>query len=315
MSKSSNNNGRAFEYITLKTLKEEICKVREVVVMEDKSYDATKNAWENIDEQNRLVLKKAAKSAVKYIFDFLPMILDDGCDILELFIQPDRRGKEGDVRDILIVRKDIHWEIGLSLKHNHFAVKHSRLAKNLDFGKEWYGVPCSNKYWEEIEPIFKYLEEQKSQGVLLFKNLPDKMNDVYIPLLNAFKYEVLRSYNSNQNIAKKMAKYLLGKYDFYKIISEDSKGTQILTFNSSGTLNQASRNNQPKKSIPILDLPKQIIDINFKPRSKTTIIISMDKGWKFSFRIHNANDKIETSLKFDIQLMETPSSVNSFICK
>lgn len=71
------------------------------------------------------------------------MILDDGLDELELKIQSDDKGKEGNVRDVLIIRRGIEWEIGLSVKHNHFAVKHSRLSKNLDFGKKWYGIEYS----------------------------------------------------------------------------------------------------------------------------------------------------------------------------
>ncbi len=29
-----------------------------------------------------------------------------------------KNDEEGDVRDILIIRRDIRWEIGLSIKHN-----------------------------------------------------------------------------------------------------------------------------------------------------------------------------------------------------
>ena len=56
------------------------------------------------------------------------MILDDGDDELELIIQSDDKGKGGDVRYVLIIRRGIEWEIGLS-------VKHSRLSKNLIFTK------------------------------------------------------------------------------------------------------------------------------------------------------------------------------------
>lgn len=79
------------------------------------------------------------------IFYLESLILDDGDDELELKIQSDGKGKEGDVdvRDVLIIRRGIEWEIGLSVKHNHFAVKYSRMSKNLDFGSKWYGIECS----------------------------------------------------------------------------------------------------------------------------------------------------------------------------
>ena len=101
---------------------------------------------------------------MKTIFDLEKLILEDGDDTLELLIQKDEAGKEGDVRDILIIRRDIQWEIGLSIKHNHFAVKHSRLAKSLDFGDKWYGIPCSEDYWEEVGPIFEYLDKEHTKN-------------------------------------------------------------------------------------------------------------------------------------------------------
>ena len=75
--------------------------------------------------------------------------------------QKDESGETGDVRDIVIRRDDIEWEVGLSIKHNHAAVKHSRLSHVLDFGNEWYGIPCSNKYWNDVKPIFDMLEREK----------------------------------------------------------------------------------------------------------------------------------------------------------
>nr|WP_322597221.1 HaeIII family restriction endonuclease [Mergibacter septicus] len=77
--------------------------------------------------------KISALAGVNTIFELEPLILDDGSDELELKIQSDDKGEKGDVRDVLIIRRGIEWEIGLSVKHNHFAVKHSRLSKKLDF--------------------------------------------------------------------------------------------------------------------------------------------------------------------------------------
>ena len=92
--------------------------------------------------------KVSALAGSNAILELEPLILDDGDDELELKIQTDHKGKDGDVRDVLIIRKGIEWEISLSVKHNHFAVKHSRLSKGLDFGEKWYGIKCSDKYWK-----------------------------------------------------------------------------------------------------------------------------------------------------------------------
>ncbi len=39
-------------------------------------------------------------------------------------------------------------------------------------------------------------------------------------------------------------------------------------------------------------------------------------GWQFSFRLHNAKDIVEPSLKFDIQIDGIPADVNlKYNCK
>ena len=148
-----------------------------------------------------------------------------------------------------------------------------------------------------------------------WRDLPDKEGEVYIPLLEAFVREVQRSNDLNPEVPRRMVEYLLGEYDFYKVISVDAKRTtQILTFNLRGTLNQASRHEKPRTEIPIASLPTRIVDIGFKPGSNNTIELYMDGGWQFSFRIHNAPTKVETSLKFDIQIIGMPTTIVSINC-
>ena len=232
---------------------------------------------------------------------------------MDLKIQPDSEGESGDVRDILIIRRNIQWEIGLSIKHNHFAVKHSRLAKTLDFGEKWFGVKCSDQYWKDINPIFTYLEEEKKKRSK-WSDLPDKENDVYIPLLQAFVDELQRSNYANPDIPKKMVEYLLGEFDFYKVISVDNKRmTQINTFNMHGTLNKPGKH-KPKDTAPIVPLPTRIVSLDFKPNSTNTVELYMDGGWQFSFRIHNAATKVETSLKFDVQIVGMPATIITINC-
>lgn len=90
-----------------------------------------------------------------------------------------------------MLRSSIGWEIGLSIKHNHFAVKHSRLAKTLDFSGKWFGHPCTNAYWDCISKVFEYLDCMKKQG-RTWSELPSKDQDVYVPLLKAFMDEINR---------------------------------------------------------------------------------------------------------------------------
>lgn len=314
MSNQSNDQGRAYEYICLQTLYREINDIRSAQIIENSSFFAAQRAWGSIDINTRGTLIISAKAAVATLFDMEPMILEDDGDILELFIQPDTKGEIGDVRDIIISRKDVRWEIGLSIKHNHFAVKHSRLGDQLDFGDRWFGIPCSEHYWDDIAPIFDYLGEEKRNG-RKWRELPDKENDVYIPLLNAFVAEIKRANAEYNDVPQKMVEYLLGEFDFYKVISIDNKKvTQIQTYNLRGTLNQSSKTNSPKIIVPISSLPSRIVSLDFKPNSTNTVELYMDGGWQFSFRIHNASTLVEPSLKFDIQIIGMPATIISINC-
>lgn len=314
MSNQSNVIGRAYEYICIEILNVEINKVRESKIERTSSYNVAEDCWNIIDLEMQEILKQSALTAVYSIFDLEPCILENDNDILTLKLQKDSEGEVGDVRDIIIIRDNIKWEIGLSIKHNHFAVKHSRLGKNLDFGERWFGIKCSEQYWAEIKPIFSYLDEKKKIGAK-WSELPNKENDVYIPLLKAFMEEVKRSYHLYPQIPRKLVEYLLGEYDFYKVISIDNKKvTQIQTYNLRGKLNKASKKEKPKTIIPIAKLPTRIINIDFKPKSSNTIELYLDEGWQFSFRIHNASTLVETSLKFDIQIIGMPTSIISIEC-
>lgn len=315
MSDNSNNQGRAYEYICLITLHKEISSIRKAEIKINSAYNAAEHAWTSMSDEFKELLTQSAKAAVSTILDMEPMIIENSDDILTLHIQTDSEGKEGDVRDIVIARKDVKWEIGLSLKHNHFAVKHSRLAKSLDFGKKWFGIACSETYWNDIKPIFDYLSQQKAQNKN-WNELPSKDETVYVPLLRAFIDELNRSNKIDSSVPKKMVEYLLGEFDFYKVISIDSKRlTRIQSYNLHGQLNHSSKTIKPQIHIPIACLPTRIVNLEFKPNSTNTIELYMDGGWQFSFRIHNASTKVETSLKFDIQIVGMPTTIISIDCK
>ena len=207
-----------------------------------------------------------------------------------------------------MIRRNIKWEIGISVKHNHAALKHSRLSQNINFGEKWFGVGCSQDYFNEIRPIFSKLTDWKNNKKL-WRELNSKEDDVYMPLLTAFANE-FRRLNDSNNIVDDLIKYLLGSNgnDYYKIIHRRNF-TTIMPFNLSGTLNQATSMNQPRIHVPTVVLPTKIIDLDFKGGFKNTLILTMDNGWQISFRIHNASSRVESSLKFDIQLIGQPADL------
>lgn len=315
MSSKSNDQGRAYEFACLCMLEQEIAKVRSVKVHHNSSYDAAFHAWNTLDANTQAVYKRSSVAAVQAIFEMEPRILEDGGDLLELMIQKDRKGEEGDVRDVLIIRRNISWEIGLSLKHNHFAVKHSRLSRKLDFGKSWYGTPCSNDYWNKVSPVFSYLQDCKTKRIP-FSSIKDKDRKIYIPILDAFTDEIKFQNSRDDKLPAKLVEYLLGRFDFYKVVCEDAKcHTLIQTFNIHGTLNQDGEKEKAKIQVPLAALPTRIVSLEYKPDSTTTVELYMDGGWQFSFRIHNASTICEPSLKFDVQIIGMPVQIISITAK
>ena len=316
MTSASNYQGRAYEFICLKSLYESINSIRPAKIIQNSSYIAAEYAWNTLYASEQQLYTLSAKSTIGTIFAMEPNIVEKTNDILNLYIQTDQHGEDADVRDIIIERKDIRWEIGLSIKHNHVAVKHSRIAKALDFGSKWYSIPCSSSYWSEVKPIFDFLDEEKAKGTY-FRDLPSKEEQIYVPLLKAFVNEVSAQVRKNSQVPRRMVEYLLSKYDFYKVISIDSQRiTTIQSFNMYGTLNLPSRTKAPEIKVPIIDLPTTLLHIGFKPGSKTTIVMCFDNGWQFSFRLHNAKDIVDPSLKFDIQIVGMPADVNiKYNCK
>lgn len=316
MSIKSNNQGRAYEFACLNALQEAIAAVRPSEINHNSSYDAAQRAWHTLSSAEKALYTLSARSITDTIFALEPNIIENSDTPLHLYLQEDQRGIVADVRDIIIERKDITWEIGLSVKHNHAAVKHSRLSAHLDFGEKWYDIPCSTEYWTAIAPIFTYLDGEKRKSTR-WRQLPAKETDIYIPILNAFRSEILRQTHSHPAIPRRLVEYLLSKYDFYKVISIDSKRlTTIQSFNIHGSLNTPGRTTRPSITVPHLTLPTRILYFDFQADSTNTLILCLDGGWQFTFRIHNASSRVEPSLKFDIQIVGMPAEINmKFNCK
>ena len=227
----------------------------------------------------------------------------------------DSMGIAGDVRDVLCVRGN-EWEIGLSCKHNHEAVKHSRLSDTINFGRDWFGKSCSQEYFDEVcevfTPLRKIRDESKACGnPALWNIIADKEENCYVPVLEAFMKE-LRRLDSQYpgEIPALLIRYLIGTNDFYKVImNEQRRFTQIESVNINGTLNQTDGRRRALIDVPLMKLPSKFYEIGFKPGSRNTIVVVCDQGWNVSMRIHNASSKIEPSLKFDVQLIAMPSSI------
>ena len=314
VSTRSNDQGRAYEYAWINVLDKSLKEKRNTSIINNSSLEANKRAWDSMPEEIRQVFIASAEAAVDTVLELEPRMVEADNDELILEAKKDDAGTSGDVRDIVIRRKTINWEIGLSIKHNHEAVKHSRLSHKLDFGKEWFRLPCSENYWSAINPIFDLLKDEKENGTI-WPDLPDKEERVYIPLLKSFIDEIYRANSIDPSIPRKMVEYLIGIKDYYKIVSQDNKHlTLIHSFNIHDTLNKPSKYKVSAISIPIVELPTELIALKFKTGSTNTVEMYLNNGWQLSFRIHNASTRVEPSLKFDVQFIGMPPSVVTISC-
>ena len=302
-------NGKAFEYALLLEFYERLKILTSVSITENEHYFNAKRCFDSFTENNQSTFRITASAAINFLIDIEPRLSNSISDedILELEIVGDKAGQTGDVRDVLTIRALQKWEIGISAKNNHRAVKHSRLSSHIDFGEKWLNVPCSQNYFNEIKPIFDMLAGLKAQDKSTKWSSIENMHEaVYMPILNAFRKELMRLDNENSNIiAENLVKYLIGNQDFYKVI-KGSKKVEIQAYNLDGTLNLPFNKIKPKAKIQKLKLPSRLIEIVYQNESSTTLLVSLNEGWQISFRIHNASSRVEPSLKFDINLVSAP---------
>lgn len=310
-------NGKAFEYACILGIYHELSCIQNIQIEDSSQLRTAATLYESMDKKMQDILDSAAIAAIRVIRRLEPQLWEaNGNEPLYLSIQADSEGIAGDVRDILCFRKQNGWQIGFSCKHNHHAVKHSRLSDTIDFGKEWLGIPCSNNYFEKVVPLFtklrKYRDDSKKAGKpMLWEEIDSKVENYYRPILQAFMDELVRIDSENKGkVPEALIRYLLGRFDFYKVITDDrNRTTRVEAINIAGTLNEDSGKEKPITKVPILKMPTQFYHIGFKPDSDNTIEVVCDQGWQISMRIHNASSKVEPSLKFDVQLVSFPTSL------
>lgn len=315
MGNISDTQGRAYEFIWITILRNALEQYRTVSIVKNSRLKKNQSAWNSIDDDTQKLFTISANAALKTIFELEPKLVEETSDDLRLEFQEDRVGEKGDVRDIVMTCDSVKWEIGLSIKHNHEAVKHCRLSHVLDFGKEWFDIPCSSSYWNSIKPIFDKLKKEKAKYAK-WSEIDRKDETVYVPILKAFMDEVQRAYESDKTLPQKMVEYLLGTKDYYKIISKDSNRVTIVeTFNLHKMLNKPSKIKVSAITVPVVELPTELVMLKFKTKSTNTVEMYLNNGWQLSFRIHNASTEVEPSLKFDVKLIGRPISILSIECK
>jgi hypothetical protein len=151
--------------------------------------------------------------------------------------------------------------------------------------------------------IFDYLNAIKasSNGNATWEQLDNKAELIYWPILEAWELEIWRAISlspeKEKEICKNFLTYLIGRKDFYKIMSKDSNRVEIQAFNFYGGL--ATRQTK---------FPTNINMINNKDGGIYSKTIIFNHGYSINFRIHSASSKVEASLKFDINAIGLPTS-------
>ena len=306
-------NGKAFEYALLNEFSERLKQVTQVTVIKNDIFNNALNCFETFSQKEKDAYSLNASFAVNFLLDIEPRLSNhiNQDDILELEIVADKVGQSGDVRYVLAIRSSQQWEIGISAKNNHRAVKHSRLSNDINFGEKWIGISASTNYFATIQPIFDNLSELRtsSKATMKWQSLGDYHSSVYVPILNAFKDELIKLDRENPGVvASRLVEYLIGNQDFYKVIKGRNK-VEIQAYNLHGTLNLPFGSIKPKAKVSKLKLPTRLIEVVFQENSKTTLLVTLNEGWQISFRIHNASSRVEPSLKFDINLVSSPHTL------
>jgi len=292
LSLSQNEMGRAFEYGIAVSISEYL----KAPIQDGLQVREARRCFELCAENEQRKIGQAATEATAFLVAHDNRLSEKECFVS---IQSDQQGMYGDVRDIIVHNTAIGEEIGISAKHHHWAVKHSRLSESIDFGCRWFGIPCSDDYFQIVTPIFRELRSRQEKHEK-WRDIPDKKQRYYMPVLQAFSDELQRLFQVNPaDVSRGLIHYLLGRYDYYKVIKENGY-VSITSFNINGTLKWGRR----------VQLPTRIIEIAQKPRSETTVFITLDRGWQLSFRIHNASSMVEPSLKFDISIIGLPSTID-----
>lgn len=158
--------GKSFEYALLIQFEEKLKNKTNLEVIKNSALKVAKDCFDQISDTEQSEYLLSASFAINFLMDIEPRLSNDigKRDILQLEILTDHQGKLGDVRDVLAIRAVQKWEIGVSAKNNHKAVKHPRLSSDIDFGKKWLGINVSKKYFDTVTPIFQNLKQIREKS-------------------------------------------------------------------------------------------------------------------------------------------------------
>ena len=309
MSGKQNKNGNAFEFALANCLACAVgveVKPRELKALSaDKTADKARDDFFDQPPEFRRWLAKAAEAAISHIVKLEGKALAKAGE-KNVQMLPDSAGQEGDPRDIILPVNG--RAIAISAKLNNDTMKNPRLQfgnlGNPNFADAWgLDANVSPAYRGSVAGVAKRVERARKSGAVNWRDISKLHGRIYVPLLRAFKNELLRLMGGNKSksvlVSRAFARYMVGKRDYYKVTAYRRRGLVIVR----------SYNFSRKMACPRLHFPKFLISAVLS--GKTTLVLTFDGGWVFKMRIHTAESRITNSLKWDVRIIGHPSELYS----
>jgi len=305
-------NGKSFEYACLDSLYRALSPTQDVNIEETSQLEMARNSFLATSTGIRSKLVMAADAATRVVLNLEPQLEHpDANTPLFLSLQTDDQREESDVRDVVCMRKQNNWEIGLSCKNNHRDAKHNRLSATIDFAEEWFGIACSREYFDTVTPVFEELGamREKSSGRALWSSIDNKSDRFYAPILRAFMDELHRLDRENPLVVPKgLIRSLVGSTDCYKVITDNTRSTTwIEAINIDGTLGRPA-NGVSNSSVPCQKMPTQIVSMDFRVNSNKHVEIAFDEGWSISAMMRCISTRITPALMLVLSFESFPST-------
>ncbi len=270
----SNDMGRAFEF----ALCDQIINIFKNVTLTERAMYEQQRDIQHFEYLNFKTQNSYVESSTLICYNWLSNKINPR-ESYRLDRLPDSAGVYGDVTDIRIISE--RECLNISLKHNHDALKHPRLTRL----PNWIGLNYDDEYTRihnEIWDNFFELVEVVAPNATLFRDLTiidrDFVNDNLYDPFCAFVADYLSENTSSPHAVRQMFNFLVGTYDFYKIIDRND----FIAI-------------QEFINIPI---PTRV---KIKQTDRSHISMIFDNGIELNLRLHTASSRLIRSVKFDVR--------------
>lgn len=284
----SNLQGRALEYIILKRILDNLGTEKTILTARaeaNQKRDTSK--FETLNNQDKIQHTLYADRVFTWLKERFYI---EKAKVVTIDRLSDTDAVAGDVTDISL---DIDGKkLNLSIKHNHFALKHQRpptLAIRCGFIP--FGTEDIN-YRNSLEDVYSNFHKERKNlapNALDFKDLksisPEFINkNLYLPICE-LTTKFINSYPLNKTTAASLFSFLVGNKNFYKITAIN------------GTIHVQE----------YADIPNPV-SVTAETKGDSYVLLKFSNNWVLSLRLHTAKTAItdNPSLKFDTQAIENP---------